>query len=202
MRGIHVCLSAVAVGLLVSPIYAVGQVHFDQGDYLISPGQTFQVQILLDMDTSVTGDQVPAAGLFSMGAQMTWGASNASVVDIAAIVLPSALNGDGIGGPPYKAVGSGFAAFAGAESLSATEGYKDPLLATISITDSSVLHTYPYTLSIGLYYAVPKTNFMDFAGTDLDGSLTFGTATVTPEPATLSLLGVSVIGIMLRRRRR
>jgi len=202
MRGIHVFVSAVVVCLLVSPIYAVGQVHFDQGEYHILPGQTFQIQILLDMDSAAAGDQIPSAGLFSMGTMMTWNAPNASVADIAAIVLPGALNSNGVGGLPDKTVGAGLAGFAGALDLSATEGYKNSLLATISITDSSVPHTYPYTLSLDKYYAAPKTNFMDFAGNGLDGSLTFGTATVTPEPATLLLLALGGLALLRRRSRR
>jgi len=173
-------IAAVLVCLLGGTVRAGGIVHFDRSQYDVLPGQVFQAQLLLDMDTNTAGDQVPAAGLFSMGAQVSYAPASAQVAGPDSILLPAALNGNGIGGPPYKTAGAGVAGFAGALDLSATEGYKGALLGTISIQDLAV-GTSSYALNLSKYFPT-KANFVDFEGNTLDSALTFGTATVNVLP--------------------
>lgn len=93
------------------------QVHFDQDEHVIQPGQDFQVQVLLDGDDTQPGTQALAGTLFSMGIKVAFGSDKANVADITAIVLPDEINGDGVGDPAFKEVGSGFACTTGAVGL-------------------------------------------------------------------------------------
>ena len=175
-------------------------VDFGQDGYVIQPGQDFQVQVLLDADDTQAGIQALADGLFSMGIKVTFASDRANVAAITDIVLPDAINGDGVGGPAFKEVGSGFGRAAGAVSLSAPDFYRDALLATITISDLGA-GPYPYEISLSPYYGAGKTDFMDGNGTDLDSVVTFGSATVTPEPATLSLLALGGLSLLRRKKR-
>jgi len=74
-------IAAVLVCLLGGTVRAGGIVHFDRSQYDVLPGQVFQAQLLLDMDTNTAGDQVPAAGLFSMGAQVSYAPASVGAPD-------------------------------------------------------------------------------------------------------------------------
>ena len=141
-------------------------VDFGQDEYVVQPGQDFQVQVLLDADDAQAGIQALTGGLFTMGIKVTFASDKANVAAVTAIVLPDEINGDGVGGPAFKEVGSGFGRAAGAVGLSAPDFYRDVLLATITISDLNV-GPYPYTLSLSSYYGAAKTDFMDGNGTDL-----------------------------------
>ena len=175
-------------------------VHFDKDEYNIQPGDDFQVQVLLDADDAQPGTQALPNGLFSMGIQVTFASEKANVADISVIVLPDPINGDGVGGDAFKEVGTGFARAAGAVALSAPDFYRDSLLATITISDLNV-GPYPYELSLSSYYGAGKTDFMDGSGADLDGVVSFGSAMVTPEPITLSLMALGGLALLRRRGR-
>jgi small ligand-binding sensory domain FIST len=191
----------VAVCLALSTNAQAGiVVGFDQDEYIIQPGQDFLVQVLLDGDDQQDGIQALPGGLFSMGIKVTFASHKANAADIAAIFLPDEINGNGVGGPAFKGVGAGFGRAAGAVSLSAPDFYRGALLATITITDLNI-GSYPYELSLSSYYGAGKTDFLDGNGTDLDSVVTFGTATVVPEPATLSLLALGGLALLRRKRR-
>jgi hypothetical protein len=194
-------VGAVFVGLFVcSQVRASPMVHFDNSTYTVSSGGTFSVQILLDMDSTTAGDQVSADGLLSMGFKITYPGAKAEVTDSSVIVLPAELNSDGLGGAAPKSFGAGYAGAAGALSLSATSGYKNPLLATVTIHDLAPAND-SFTLTLGKYYS-PGDNFVQYGQRqNFDSSIGFGTATVNvvPEPTTITLLGLGWI-ILSRRR--
>jgi hypothetical protein len=199
------CVTAIAalacVGLATTSQAGV-IVHFDQAAYSVSPGGTVSVQVLLDMDSTTVGDQVPANGLLSMGFKITYPGAKVEVTDASAIVLPAELNSDGLGGPAPRAFGAGYVGAAGALSLSATSGYKNSLLATVTIHDLAPAQD-SYTLALGKYYQ-PGDNFVQYGALqNFDSSISFGTATVNvvPEPVSAALLGLSGLMLLGRRRR-
>ena len=175
MQGIHVagrCLNLVA-GLLAAVIPCMSAhaaaLHFDQAEYMVDVGGTFEVRVLLDMDDSTPGDQVPASGLFSAGSQVTFSASGLSVGGPADIVLPEELDGNGLGGPPTKVAAPGRAGGAGVISFLAETGYPHPTVLTVTLTaDAPGL----FTLTPGLLNSPPLANFLDFEGTLLDPQIT------------------------------
>lgn len=196
-----------AVGLVACLVMSASaqagvQVVFDKDEYVIQPGQDFQVQVLLDGDDAQAGNQALVSGLLSMGFMVTFDGANADVASTDLIVLPSDLNSDGLGGPAYKTVGSGFAGAAGALSLSATEGYGDFLLATITVANLAPADS-TYDLSLGLYRAVGD-NFVRYGEFEnFDCCVGFGTATVNvvPEPASVGLLAIGSVALLRRKSR-
>jgi hypothetical protein len=137
-----------------------------------------------------------------MGISLTFDGAKASVADTSKIVLPLALQDDGVGGQPLKAVGPGSARVFGSENIfTATEGYAGTLLATFNISDLAPQGD-SYTLTLARYSSSPTfSNFVDWGGNAFDSQLSFGSATVNvvPEPASLVLLGIG--GLLLARRR-
>lgn len=150
-------LVALALLLLASPTPA-GQLHFERSTYTVSPGDSFEVRVYLDMDENTPGDQLPASGLFSVGAQITYDPANATST-VNDIVLPAAVDGNGIGGPAFKDAGAGYVGAAGVVDFDATEGYMDSLVMTVTITD---LATGTYPLDVEFYFVPPTANFVEY----------------------------------------
>ena len=174
---------------------------FDELSYMVQEGKPLIVQVLYDADSTTAGNQPIAGGLYSEGLSVSFAAASAQVASIAGIVLPSALNGDGTGGPAFLKTSAGLAGGAGALSLSANSGYAETLLATITIQDLAPAGS-QYTLELGKYFA-NQANFVDFNnGATRDAELTFGKATVTvvPEPTCLGLAGLVILGLVRRVR--
>lgn len=179
-------------------------VHFDNSTYTVSPGGTFSVQVLLDMDSATAGDQPVPGGLLSMGVKITFDGGKANVSNVSNIILPLALQNDGIGGNPLKEVASGSARVFGSENIfTATEGYAGTLLATFNISDLAPQGD-SYTLTLARYSSSPTfSNFVDWGGNAFDSNLTFTPATVnvTPEPTSLALLALGWLVLGRRRTR-
>ncbi|MAE68100.1 MAG: hypothetical protein CMJ18_27950 [Phycisphaeraceae bacterium] len=162
----------------LEPRHLLSGVHFDLPEYDVPAGSTFDVQVLIDLDDVTPGDQVPPPGLFSAGIRLTFDDANALVAGAEAVALPVDLDENGLGGPALVEVGPGFAGFAAAIGFSATEGYMQTLLATITLTDRG---SAPYPINLELFFDPPTDNFLDFDGTALDGTLALGSAIVRPD---------------------
>jgi hypothetical protein len=130
-------------------------------------GRDLQVQLLLDMDQDLPGDQVPAEGLFSAGVSVTF---DPTVASPAVVALPTELDSNGLGGSAPVTMASGFVGTAGVIDFDATNGYAGAVVLNLDFS-----HAAPgaYTLTPGLYYPAPGANFVDMeAGTVLDDQIT------------------------------
>lgn len=177
-------------------------VKFDQNVHTVTPGanSVITANIMFDADDTTPGWQLMPGGLFSMGVKVMYSVTDAKVNSTADITLPVEINGDGVGGPAFKAVGSDYAGCAGARGLTDETGYDGTLLATFMITDISPLPFQPYTLTLAPYFAT-KANFIDFAeGNGLDSAITFGSARVVPEPVSLSMLALGGLALLRRKK--
>jgi len=170
---------AAMLAILLASEAQAARLHFGQASYSVAAGGTFQVQVYLDMNEAATGDQMPATGLFSMGVKVTVDPSKAVVESVSDIVIPEAIDTDGLGGLGIREIGSGYARAAGVIPWAATQGYANPLLVTVTMRSlPGVTGSYPLTL--GFYRDAPWDNFLDFQGNKLDGQITsFVGSTVT-----------------------
>jgi hypothetical protein len=154
------------------------QLRFDHSVYDAVPGQPFQVRVLLDMDESLPGDQMPPPGLLTLGLRVTFDPTNAVAGGASAILLPPEMNDNGLGGPPVRETGPGYAGAYGARPPPpiGETGYTNPLLVTITLTNLSARS---FTIRPGLFYSSTLANFTDFDGGVMDGTITnFVPATV------------------------
>jgi hypothetical protein len=185
-----------------SAVNAAMIVEFDQDVYTVTPGAdtVITANIMFDADDSTAGWQPMPGGLFSMGVKVIYSATDAQVGSVADITIPAEINGDGVGGPAFKEVGSGYAGGAGSRDLADATGYDGTLLVTILIKDISPLPFQPYSLTLAPYFAT-KANFVGFAeGDTLDSMITFGSARVVPEPVSMSLLGLGGLALLGRKK--
>jgi hypothetical protein len=199
-------LAVLVSSLFVGPALA-DLTRFDQDVYAVQPGETFAVKLLLDVDETLPGYQLPDSGLFSMGIKLLFDSSNAVVTSVDSIVIPDPLNSDGLGGDAPREVGQGFAGAAGARPLGSTEGYSDPLLVTILVTDLNALDpAESYDLNLDFFYPEPFENFLDYEQNPLDSGIDFGMASVllVPEPASglLMMFGGATLLLKAAKRRR
>jgi len=181
-----------AMALLCAPSAARADatIDFDASTYNVTAGQEFSVAV--KVDPSAFPD-----GLLSMGVGLSFDPTMAEIVSIS---IASDLNNDGTGAAGIRQFGAGFGKAAG--FYTGADGYTGSDLVTFTLKNLATTGDYPITL--GFYDSTPSfANFID-AGTysDVDSSMTFGTATVVvPEPLTLSLLALGGIAIIRRRAR-
>ncbi len=173
-------------------------IGFDRDLYQITPGQTFVVTVAIEPNS--------LSGLFSYAVKLNVDDLKARVSGAASISVPAALDFNGVAGPgALKAVGTGFAAVKGTVDFFASPVvyYSGSQLAIFTLTDRSATFG-RYTLSLEGYNTLGPTEslFVDGAGTVLDKSITFGTATVNvvPEPSVV-LLGLcgGAVALLCRR---
>ena len=152
---------------LVAGVHAAG-LHFDRAEYVLgSSNAVFEVQLLLDMDDTAPGDQLPARGLFSMGAKVVFHPAAASVNSTNSIEIPAELNSNGLGGPAIRETGLGYAGGGGVAV--GGSGYMAPLMLTVSVQG---LTAGEYELTPALFFDSPRANFLDFDGVVLDDQIT------------------------------
>jgi hypothetical protein len=193
-RGVTIPLlvkgSAVALAAwpLVSHAQGTFSVHFEQPNYLIQPGGTIPVNVVID--------PLPSSGLFSYGVNVNFDPARA-LLESMGIHVPPPLDFNGVLGPgALAASGTGFAAVKGTVSFSVQPltPYSGALLATFLVTDKSALVGSSYTLGLSLFRTLGpgETVFVDGKGNSLDGSLAFGSTLieVVPEPGTVKLLAL------------
>ena len=93
--------SAVAAAIAGLALFLIGMtapgagLHFNQARYVALLGQDLHVQLCLDMDADLPGDQLPAEGLFSVGVSVAF---DPAVASPGTVALPPELDGNGLGG--------------------------------------------------------------------------------------------------------
>ncbi len=179
-------------------------VVFDRSVYQVAPGETFDLQVLLDGDLSTTEPDTIANGLFSYSWQLTFASANANVANI---LVPAELNYFGFVDGANILSNPGLVGVEGNVNQVTVKPYDGSLLATISLTNlADVPSEYDVTLSLAPH--LPKEQlFLDGQGNVLDDDLFFGSARVivaVPEPAcaALALVSVGALGAVCWRKRR
>ncbi len=202
-----IAAGVVAVLFAALPVSAGVIIHFDQDEYRVTEGESFQVNVFLDADDQTDGDQVLDAGLLTMKFEVRFDPTHAGVLDTNQILLPKALNDDGFGRGPNNEVGSGFIKIRGniPSNLPLEDAFRGEdrgdgvdrmRLATITINGLS-----PGEFLLQLHPLEESANddvFVDGNVNVLDDDISFATAQVTvdpiPEPSTAC---VFVIGGLL-----
>lgn len=146
--------------------------RFDRSQYVINPGQEFEVQVLID--------PVPPEGLFSFGVLLGFPQTNAVVIGASSIQPVTILSHDGPrGSSPVVGFGPGFAAAKGSADLfdERRPSSTNALLVTFLVRDQ---RAGAYSLSLTNFNTLGPSEqiFVDGAGGVLDPLLTFGRATV------------------------
>jgi len=174
--------TALLSGLLVFllPVAGLAQfdVDFDQAVYTANPGDRINIQVLLL--------PVPAAGLFSYGAKVTFGAALGQVATVNEITVVPELRFLGFDPGANKEVMPGSAAARGTidVTLNPLVPYNNSLLFTIALdVDSNAAGT--YLLATEFFNPLGPTEqvFNDAGGVNFDDQIMFHTAEVQVGPA-------------------
>jgi hypothetical protein len=194
---------AALLAFSASPAFADPGVLFDRSVYQVAPGESFDVQVLLDGDISTPVADAVANGLFSYGWQMQFDGAKASVDGLA---VPAELDFFGFAAGASVATGPGLAAAEGNIDQLAFTPYPDSLLATVTLKNLALApDTYDLTLSLAPHFPTEQL-FVDGAGNVLDDTLVLGTAKVVvavPEPSSFTLAaGLGAIALVAARRRK
>jgi len=210
-RGSLFWLAVLILVASVSPAAARHLVMFDQEEYTVSPGGSFQVKLNFDWDTVADGLQPCPDGLGALGLRLTFGGSDARLVDAETdVVMPPAfttteggiLSGDN---QPHRDCGAGWVEARGSIGF-LDPGYDGTLLATLDLENLAAAGT-SYDLSLGFFHTNSFANFATPTADTLDGDITFGSATVTvvPEPGTFAMAALVccfICGWATSRKRR
>jgi hypothetical protein len=217
MKRLGIFLSGTLLAFVFSTTAYGGVIlRFDQDRYSVLAGETFDVDIILDADDQIPGDQVLTEGLFSMAYEVLYDGDFSEIESDDQIVLPDLFETDGVsGGPPFvrsldPTAKAQFVQVFTAVTDPFTDGFyhgadrgqgQQMWLGTISITATA-----PGTF--GLNVQVFKRNasdqvFVDESFTVLDDQIVTGSATVDviPEPTTL-MISVAGLGVCVGLRRR
>lgn len=217
MRGRFNFVVAVVLFVSSAMVNADVIIHFDQGHYDVQLGEPLEVDLILDADDQMSGDQVLVDGLFAMRFRVTFDTALATVASVDDVLLPTILSQTAFGGPSVAAdkLGSGIVEVDAAIQLGTNGIYMgepgpggQPVmrLATIRLQP---LATGNFSLGAHLVSRFSGDEvFIDGNGQTidddirvLDGNTLFDTATVevvVPEPSTfVSLL---LLGVLTRRK--
>lgn len=166
-------LGMLAIGLssLQSAQYTA---RFEHSQYLITPGETFPVRVVIS--------PVPEAGLFSFGLRISFPGDAAEVEGVGAVQPNADLATDGPrSGAPVVGVGPGFAVAKGCANLfdETRPVSTNSVLATFFLRDRGA-GTGSYRLLLTNFNTLGLTEqiFVDGAGRVLDADLQFGEAEV------------------------
>jgi hypothetical protein len=171
------------------------KIRFNQAEYTARPSESVSLGVELESALS--------EGLFSYGVLLVYDPVMGGVVDAASILVPPALNFDGVRGPgAFKQIGSGTAGVKGTVDFFAqsAEYYTGTALATFTVTPETPGE---YQLMLKLFNTLGPTEsiFVAGDGSKLDDQIGFSEArlVVIPEPGCWALL---VLGgtLMLSRR--
>ena len=164
---------------------------FDQSIYQAAPGETFEVQVLIDGDVATAAADAVANGLFSYGWQFEFDSAKASVDGL---LVPAELNYFGFAAGASVTTGPGLAAAEGNIDQVAFTPYQDSLLATVTLKNLVRPDSYDLTLSLAPHFPTEQL-FVDGQGNVLDDTIVLGTAKVlvaVPEPGTITLAGIGL----------
>jgi len=168
------------------------EIRFNQQNYVVQPGGTFEVQVLIA--------PVPVSGLFSFGVKLLVDPAAARINGASAIVVSEPFSYDGPRAAfPVTADGEGFAAVKGTTDFfdPARPVFMETVLATFILTDLGGPDTYVLQLESFNTLGATEQVFVDGGGVVLDQRLIFGDAVVT---RTESLTAAPVSSIALNRQ--
>ncbi len=204
----HIAWGVVLGGLMLAgSVRADMIIHFDQDVYNVLLGDSVWVEIVLDANDLIPGDQVLPEGLFSSAIEIGFNPQIAVLASNNGVELPNALNSNGIGGSPvFGLEDSGYARASGLVDfvqLNVYHGQNGRMwLVRFQLTGLEVGQT---QLDLGLWKPLSNGSVLvNGIGQPLDDApgLSFAPATlnvVVPEPSSVALLGL-ICGIRLSRR--
>ena len=198
----HGLLALLAVLALADSSAAGVIVEFNQDEFDINSGDSFDVQILIDGDDATPGFQPVEDGLLTYGVKLTYDSGVAIVPTVAAIDVETELDHLAFGSPAETDRGEVFARATGNADLNPVTPYMGTLLVTMSILDLGAVapgSSYSLTLAID---DIGRAMFRDGNNDVLDVSFGSAQVNVVPEPGTLMLMGSGMVGLALRRRSR
>jgi hypothetical protein len=172
--------------------FAEPGVLFDQSIYQVAPGETFDVQVLIDGDVATAAADAVANGLFSYGWQFEFDSAKASVDGL---LVPAKLDYFGFASGASVTTGPGLAAAEGNIDQLVFATYEDSLLATVTLKNLALApDSYDLTLSLAPHFPTEQL-FLDGHGNVLDDAIVLGTAKVlvaVPEPGTIAVAGIGL----------
>ena len=167
-RNLHVVCFLAAI-VFPGAVFS-GSLRFDRPVYDVVPGESFNVQVFLDMDDAVPGNQPPTSGFLSMGTRVLFDQALAQVTNVNDITVVPELDSDGLGGPAGKEAEPGNAGAFGVLPFGAPNAYFGTLLVTITIENLAARGT--YTLTPAFFNNPPVVNFVDNLVGSLDSAIT------------------------------
>jgi hypothetical protein len=186
-------LCAVAV-IMPMAVAAQGTFHvrFDQDTYLVAPGGSVSVGVVIDPG--------PEAGLFSYGLKIAFEETRARVESASAVHLPPPLDYNGVLGPgAIRLIEAGTVGVKGTVDffISPAVSYRGTSLGGMLLQDVGNLLGTEYPLTVELFRTLGETEsvFVDGTGAVLDDRIIFGSAMVrvVPEPTALMLMPVALV---------
>lgn len=201
--GVLRCAALLSAMLCPAALCAQGVV-FDRAIYQVAPGETFDVQVLLDANLATPEADPLENGLFSYGWQVAFDSSKAT---IDGLTVPAPLDFFGFATGASIVTDPGLAAAEGNIDQVTLTPYGDSLLATITLTNvAAVPDEYDLTLSLAPHFPTEQL-FLDGEGNVLDDTLVFGVARVVvavPEPSAfiIAAFGALTLGVWHVRKSR
>ena len=185
-------LTAACLASLLALHTDAAELRFDQPAYVVTPGQTFQVDLYLDMNALAPGAQPPGAGLLSAGTRVSINPVVDLVTSASAIIVPSPLDYGAFGGTAEREFGPGYAGALGL--VEALAPYYDPLVLTLAIAlDTPGV----YEITPALFYSDTRANVLDGAFNVLDDQITnFVSSSITVQSLSAAprIIGIAPSG--------
>ena len=207
-KGQSLCVALIVL-VVAAPSFAGILVHFGEPFYTVDKGDILRIDVILDADDQLEGDQSLPNGLASMSFEMFFDDTGLSVLDVD---LPSILTNDGLDGPPrVELTPPGFARVRAAVFFLSDEFYlgeESPSgenrlrLATLEIM-ADLVGDFDLGLKLWQPAGSADEGFVDGQQNTLDGEIQYGQATVrvVPEPTTLTFIAAGVLLGASRGRR-
>lgn len=196
---------SLTAGAVPSAAQAAIRIHTELDRYEVMPGGVFDIQVYLDADDSLPGDQALLDGLFSYGVRLDFDPGKLALAGPGAIRVPDALNFSGFSAGASQQVGAGFAGVKGNIDQMLLVPYEQSLIASFRVQDISGGGTYEVALSPHRTLGPSEQLFVDGMGQVLDAQMQFATAQIVavPEPSMVSmfLAGVGIVAYGAYRRR-
>lgn len=182
-------------------------VHFDQDEYIVNgPGDTIQMQVLIDSNPATPQDDPVLEGLFSFGVRTDFNSAKALIASAADIDVEPALNYFGFAAGAFKQVQPGFGGGKGNINQNAPfSPYPGTLLMEVTLTNlASAVDSYPVSLDFFRTVGPNEQLFLNGLGVVLDPQIEFrpSLVRVVPEPGALVLTMLTIACLGLWRLRK